>query len=363
MPNRNDWFTTWDDSEVGGKSFLLEVALEGLSNPSIRHDTVNSYVRIQRSSNGVAGPWKDVGRTSVIFDENDAHFPEGFRIFYEKATDLAREMLRARVFHKHESSLQSDDLIGEADVSFNELLRAFGVRLMVDLLHPQKEKGVGEKGCGRIWFFGEALPAKSPRGGKNRFEFKIKLQTPPSDSFQEGAVVIGAPRLFLIMSRERTVDSSWSVVHRTGYVKKGSTFVSRKIHERLRSYAIVPKFTVEQRHLVLGQDISRQIRIQVIVKGRKDEHSVVGTSIFTVDDLINDLCSDTCVDLTRDGEIIGEVAVIDRQEARASSRGTDTAYTYDVEINFSGDRKDAERLRKVQKHNRMKVHTEVDTFL
>lgn len=344
-----NWFTTWDEDDESGKSFFLQTSLEGVSNPSLLHDSVNAYVELQRSGNGVCGPWEVIGSTSVVFDEKDPDFAEGFRVLYDQDTDLTKDMLRARVFHKHESALLSSQLIGEADVSLNELLRTFGTKLMVELLRPKTDKI-----CGRIWFLGEALPSSSPRGGKNAFEFRIKLQTPPSDAFQDGVGMIGAPRLFLIVSRERT-DGSWGVLYRTGYVKKGSTRISRKIHSRLRSYLIVPRFTLQQTNLILGGKVDRQIQVQVLTKCRKDDgHKVVGTSVFTVDDLIHDLRSDTSVDFVQDEESIGEFAVIERVKGAGSSR-TSTRYSYDVEINFSDEKKNAEKIRKVKKQNRMKL--------
>lgn len=347
----SNWFTTWDEGEECGKSFQLQVALEGVSNPSIIHDTVNAYVQLQRSSNGVSGPWEPIGNTSVVQDEKDPQFAEGFRVFYEQDTDLTKDMLRAQVFHKHDMGLQSDDLIGEADVTLNELLRTFGTRLMVELLRPKSDKIAG-----RIWFLGEALPCMSPRGGKNSFDFRIKMQTPPSDVVQDAHGGLGSSRIFIIVSRERT-DGSWGVLHRTGYVKKGSTRVSRKIHSHLKSYLMVPRFNLLQTNLILGGKLERQIQVQVLIKGRKDEgHTLVGTSTFTIDDLLKYLRSDTCVDLTKDDEIIGEFAVIEREEILGSGEeGPGTKYKYDIEINFNDEKKNAEQVRKVKKQNRMRL--------
>lgn len=345
----SNWFTSWEEGEESGKSFLLQVSLEGVTNPSLIHDSVNAYVRLQRSTCGVGGPWEEIGNTETVENETDPEYAAGFRILYTEETDLTKDVLRAQVFHKHDTGLQSDEKLGEADVTLNEMLRTFGTKLMVELLKPKKDKIAG-----RIWFHGEALPLVSPRGGHNLFDFRIKMQTPPSDVCGDAYDRLGASRMFLVVSRERPADGSWAVVHRTGYVKKGSTRVSRKIHSHLKSYLMVPRFRLLQTNLILGGTLERQIRVQVFMKGRKDEgHSLIGTSVFTVDELLKYLRSDTCVDFTKDEDIIGEFAVIQREEASQKKAGT--RYKYEVEINFEDEKEIAEKVRKVQKRNMMRL--------
>jgi hypothetical protein len=348
----SNWFLTWsEDDEDTGKSFLLQVEIEGVSSPSALCDAVNPYVRVTRSASGVTGPWKSIGETSVIPDEKDAAFPEGFRIFYEHATDLTKDMVRASVYHKHDSGLQSDDLIAEATVTLNELLRTFGTKLKLELLRPKTDKI-----CGRIQFLGEALPARSPRGGKNSFKFRIKIEPPPKEAAVGGIHLLGTPRLFLLVSRERA-DGSWGVLHRSGLVKKGSTRVSRKMPSRHGSHLMVPKFALTQTELILGGVPTRPIQFQVFLKGRKDEgHRCIGRTVLTVDELLNDLESDSSVDYMLDDEILGEFAVIERSEMPSSAKGA-TDYTYDIEVNYFDERAEKELQRKRKKRSTLNLNS------
>lgn len=342
-----NWFRTWAEDDDGvGKSFHLQVELEGLS----VHTHTSPYVKLSRSSSGIAGPWKRIGETSVVSDEKDPAFAEGFRIFYEQATDLSKEMVKAEVWH-HREGLMSDERVGEASLALIELLRTFGTKVKIDLL-----KHKSEKLAGRVQFLGEKLPPVSPRGGKNSFTFRIKIETPPSEEISSGNGTFAPSRLFIAVSRERQ-DGSWGMVHRTGYVRTGSTRMSQKLKAKRRSYLSVPSFMLAQTELLLGEGLSRPIRLQVIMHGRKDEsHSVIGAAILTVDELLHDLSSETSVDFCIDDEIIGEFAVVERSMEPGKNPSSE-AYTYDVQINRFNEEEEAKKYRIAKKKKNLNLNS------
>lgn len=340
-----NWFHTWADEESYGKSFHLQVELEGLS----VHTHTSPYVKLSQSSHGISGPWRDIGQTSVVSDEKDPAFAEGFRILYEQSTDLTAEMVKAEVWH-HRDGLMPDERVGEASVSLMELFRTFGTKVKVEILKQKSDKIVG-----RIQFLGEKLPTSSPRGGKNSFSFKMKVETPPSQEISSGHGTFAPSRLFVLVSRERE-DGSWGIVHRTGYFKTGSTRMSQKLKSKRKSYLIVPRFTLNQGEMLLGEGPERPIRMQVVMHGRKDEkHTVIGTSVLSVDELLNDLFSETSVDFCADEEIVGEFAVMERREL--VSLGGATAYTYEIQINRFDEEEDAKKYRQALKKKNVNLNS------
>lgn len=284
MPDNSNWFLTWGEDDDASKSFLLQVEGEGLSYGGLLSDTVNSFAKIERSSNGVSGPWEEVGETGVLFSERNPQYAEGFRLVYEQGEDLTKEMVKVGIYQKHDSIVIADarsrELIGEVRVTLNELLRTFGTKLKVELRRPKSDKI-----CGRVQMLGEALPARSPRGGRNSFEFNVKIQAPPNEVFDNVSGAVGALKMYLIITRERD-DGSYSVLYRTGYVKKGITRMSRKLHSKRGSQLVFEAFTLMQQLIILDGKMTRPLRFQLMVKGKGDEENhCLGYSDFSVDEV------------------------------------------------------------------------------
>lgn len=348
-----NWFLTWGEDDEWVKSFLLQIEGEGISHGGIISDTVNSFAKVERSSNGAQGPWELVGETNVLLNESNPQFAEGFRLLYEQSMDLAKEMIQVSIYQKHDKLVLSDararELLGEARVTFEELFRTFGTKLKVELL-----RGKTDKICGRVQLLGEALPATSPRGGRNTFEFNLKLQTPPTEVFDNVASTSGTPRMYATVSRERA-DGSWSLLHRTGYVRKGTTRMSRKLHSIRGSQLIFEPFTLMQQLMILDGKTTRPLRLQFMLKGKNDEENqCIGYSYFSVDELINDMGTETSVDFFQYEEILGEFAVMERIELPGMYPNT-TKYVFEANVLFFNEKDEAKKARKVSQKTRMRL--------
>lgn len=340
MPEVENWFTTFsEDEEVSGKSFLLQVELEGLSSRDRLSDDVTSFVKLGRSSAGPGGPWKPIGRTSVIEDDPNPSFQEGFRVFYNHETNLGTELIRASAFQT--SSLSGEEFIGSSEITMRELLRTFGTSLKLELFRPNSEKI-----CGRITFLGEGLPSRSPRGGQNTFEFKFKAMVPPKEISGTGSVQMSlamtAQRLFLVVSRERD-DGSWSTVHRTGYVKKGSMLMVRS----RRAHLTFPAVKILQKELVLGKTPTRAVRFKLFQQGRRgDEHVPVGSATTTVGDLLENLGPGGSLGLHIHGDEVGELSIAEKVHGGVA-RGE--YVTFEMEFNYFEKDSDEKQIRERRK--------------
>lgn len=259
-------------------------------------DAIHSFVVIYRQHSGRKN-WEEVGRTAIIRDEPSPQFPEGFRLYYDQATNLSEDKLKVVSYIRREA-LHREAVIGTAEISMRELVRAFGTRVQVELIKNRSDKIVAS-----IWFLGEALPCCSPRGGSNILHFEISSRLPRNIDLKHQSL-----RMYLQISRERT-DLTWSAVYRSPFVKSSSLLALRNRNATLN----FNPFELRQSELVLGMSIDRRVKFSFFQKGRKNQpHSCVGEVITTVNQLLNGFEQYTTLDLRVNDELVGAFAAISK---------------------------------------------------
>lgn len=299
----SNWFLTWDDeSHHGGKSFLLQVKIRDLVHRNPLTDVVNSYAIIHRRHNG-ENTYTQIGTTSLIQNDCNPEYPDGFRIYYDRHTDLADDFLNVVCYHRREVTPSYQFALGSATITVRELVRAFGARINVELVRQKDRKVVGS-----VWFIAEALPVRSPKGGDNIMQFCMSVLPP-----KIVGIKLQSLRLFLLVERERS-DRTWSVVYRSRVYKRD---VVQSLTNRHRLIAFKP-FEIRQGELVLGMSAMRKIRFSFLEMARRGHPPfTVACVVTSVDQLMNEFQADSCLNACIDNQVVGRfksVARIDEHQ-------------------------------------------------
>lgn len=310
-PSRN-WFLTWDaDSVNDGKCFLLQIKLFNLVHRQNRNEGPNVYAIIYRRHNG-AKTFTKIGTTSIIKDDRHPEFPDGFRIYFDQQTDLSDDLLKIICFHRRELPPSHEYVLGAATITIRELVRTFGARVNVELIRQGSQRVAGG-----VWFYAEALPVRSPRGGSNVIQFSLSVLPPRRSEIRFQSV-----RMFLVVERERS-DRTWSVVyHSDVYKHEGMMRLTRKPRIRFDT------FQVRQGELILGMTALRKIRISFLQKGKRtDPHLRIGEVTTSVEELITDFQVDCRLDLCLNSNVVGNFINVGRMDE-------DTCASFNVDVNF-----------------------------
>lgn len=226
-----NWFVNWDDASCSehGKCFFLQIRLEDVninlvhspcgpfssfSTPStstprsqslfrrslpsflrdrMRNNLPNLYTTIyRRHHDGTA--FARIGTTDVVTADASPNYADGVRIFYDQHTNLNNDIIKIvclqsyqghgrgninRGQHKqhdlenvqeHFKGSPSDVEVGSCSLSINELVRAFGARVQMELVNEQTNAVVGH-----AWFLAEAMPIGSPRRNECTSRFHLSL--------------------------------------------------------------------------------------------------------------------------------------------------------------------------------------------
>lgn len=320
----SNWFLTWDkDSANDGKCFLLQIKLQNVNHRQIRSDGPNVYAVVYRRYNG-AVTYTKVGTTSLIKDDRNPEFPDGFRIYFDQYTDLSDDMLKIICFHRRELPPSHEYVIGAATITIRELVRTFGARVNVELVRQHDGRSVGG-----VWFLAEPLPVRSPRGGSNVMEFTISVLPP-----RRTEIKFQTTRIFIVVERQRN-DMTWSAVYRSEVFKRDGV---KRLNKKARIY--INPFEIRQGELVLGMTAMRKIRFSLFQKGKKGEsHVRLGEVISSVDELMNEFQVDTSLDVRVNSQIVGEFANVGRlDENTRTSLNIEVNYFNGVLSMFSGRR-------------------------
>lgn len=310
-PSRN-WFLTWDaDSANDGKCFLLQIKLFNLIYRQNRNEGPNVYAVVYRRHNG-AKTFTKIGTTSIIKDDRHPEFPDGFRIYFDQQTDLSDDLLKIICFHRRELPPSHEYVLGAATISIRELVRTFGARVNVELLRQDNQRVAGG-----VWFYAEALPVRSPRGGSNIIQFSLSVLPPRRSEIRFQSI-----RIFAVIERERS-DRTWSVVYRSDvYKHEGMIRLTRKPRIQFDT------FQVRQGELILGMTALRRVRISFLQKGRRtDPHLRIGEVMTSVDELISDFHVDCRLELCLNSKVVGNFVNVGRLDE-------DTCASFDIDVNF-----------------------------
>lgn len=313
-PSTN-WFLTWDDqSRSDGKSFLLQIKFHNLLHRNPTTDVINSYAVIHRRHNG-EHTFIEVGTTSMIPNDPNPQYPDGFRVYYDQHTDLTDDLLRVICYHRREVAPSYHHVLGSATITLRELLRAFGARVSVELIRKKDAKVVGS-----VWFIAEPLPIRSPRGGSNTMQFTLSVMHPKyaGVKFQFNTI-----RLFLVIERERS-DHTWSVAYRSRVYKRDlvQSLASRS------AYIVLDPFQVRQGELVLGMTATRKIRFSFFQKAKKGQpHFIVAHVVTTVAELMTEFQVHSSLDASIDSNVVGKFSNIARIDEHQLT-------SFDVQLNY-----------------------------
>lgn len=321
-----NWFLTWDDESASdGKCILLQIKLHSITYRSNRFENPNIFATLYRRHN-CAKTYTKMGTTSLIREDCNPEFSDGFRVYYDQQTDLMDDMLKVICFYRRDIPPSNEHVIGAASISLRELVRAFGTRINIELTRF----GEQDKSCGGVWFYAEALPLQSPRGGDNLIQFFISSTVPPTHPTDQFRFAYQSSKMFVVVERERT-DKTWGIAYRGEAVRKegGIKQILSSNKSNIGKY-VLKSFQLRQGELILGMTALRKIRFSFFQTGRKsgDPHTRVGSVVSSVDELINDFQVESSLDVKFESQVVGDFVLRRRFEEDHHS------VSFDIHLKF-----------------------------